>query len=214
MKACNLKTTVHAFAAPLVLVAALLGTNPTAEGVVSISLSDPIGDPGKISIFPGSSFTISLRLNATVEQLTGAGYSLVAPGAGAGKFTLVARNIGSTPFSDLQTPNVSNLVLTTASTPDLGGSLPTASIGNPTQPGTVFLADYTIASDPTLAPGVYFVQPGADLVGVDHVGNSVPISTSFYEVTVAPEPGAGALAFLGLGVLFSLRRAKRMASKA
>src|SRR5215207_5897266 len=104
MKACNLKTIARAAAAPSILLVALLGLNPTAEGAVSISLTDTIGDPGRISIVPGSSFTITLRLNATVEQLTGAGYSLVAPGAGAGKFTLVARNIGNTPFSDLQTP--------------------------------------------------------------------------------------------------------------
>ena len=57
----------------------------------------------------------------------------------------------------------------------------------------MFLADYTIVSDPSLAPGVYLLQPGSNTIAYDGQGSSVPVSTSTYQVTVVPEPGSAAL---------------------
>jgi len=203
----RIKSVFQTSAISLIVLAASLSITPTAKAVTGISLSDTIGDPNKITISPGSSFAVTMLLSATVEQLIGTTYSLVAPGAAAGKFTLVARDVVGTLFSDLTASNVSNTTLTNAATVDLGGLV--ANLATPTLPGTLFLADYMIASDPTLAPGVYLLQAGSNSVALDSAFNSLPVSTSSYEVTVVPEPGAAALAFVGLGVLTALRRARK-----
>jgi hypothetical protein len=202
MKAKN--TFGCAFLASLVAVSATY-LPQSAHAAAGISLTDNIGDPTAISISPGQSFSITLRLSATTEQLIGAGYSLVAPGAGAGKFTLVSRDIVGTPFSDPVVSNVSNTVLSDIATVNLGGLVD----ATPVQPGSYFLANYVIASSPTLSPGVYTLQGDPNAVASDPAFTSIPLSTSTYQVTVVPEPGTAALAFVGLGVLSALRRQRR-----
>lgn len=203
----SLKYILSKSAVPLIVTAASLFAVPSANGLTGISLSDTGGDPNKISISPGDNFVVSMRLSATVEQLIGTTYSLVAPGAGAGKFTLVTRSVVGTLFSDLTASNVSNTVLTSTATVDLGGLV--VNLAVPAQPGTLFLADYTISSSPTLAPGVYLLQAGTNSVALDSAFTSLPLSTSTYEVTVIPEPGVASLALAGLGMISALKRNRR-----
>jgi uncharacterized protein (TIGR03382 family) len=184
-----------------------LSVAPSATALTGISLLDSIGDPTKVSISPGDSFLVTLRLNASVEQLIGTTYSLVATGAGAGKFRLVARDVVGTVFSDLTTPNISNTTLTEVASVDLGGTV--QNFPTPAQPGNLFLADYTIVSDSTLAPGVYVLQAGTNSIALDNAFNSLPLSSSTYQVTVVPEPGTAVLAFGGLGVLSAMMRRRR-----
>jgi uncharacterized protein (TIGR03382 family) len=198
---------LRASAASLVAAVTSLYLASTASAVTAISLTDNLGDPGKVSISPGDSFVVTFRLSATTEQLLGTTYSIVAPGAGAGKFRISSRDVVGTLFSDLTASNVSNTTLTDSPTVDLGGLV--ANLALPAQPGNLFLADYTITADPTLAPGIYFLQPGTNSVALDSAFNSLPVSTSSYQVTVVPEPGTAALAFGGAGVLSAMMRRRR-----
>ncbi len=202
----RIKSILCASVIPLV-VAASLSITPTVTAATGLSISDSIGDPNAISIAPGDTFTITMRLSATAEQLLGTTYSLVIPGAGSGKFTLVARDVIGTAFSDLTASNVADTVLTNAATVDLGGLV--ANLNNPAQPGVLYLATYTIASNPTLAPGIYTIQSGSNSVALNSGFDSIPLATSTYQVNVVPEPGTAALVFGGLGMLSILRRRRQ-----
>jgi MYXO-CTERM domain-containing protein len=198
------RTLGYAFFASFVAVSASY-LPQSAHAVAGLSLTDSIGAPNAISISPGQSFSITMTLTATTEQLIGAGYSLVAPGAGAGKFTLVSRDVVGTPFSDLIVANVSNTTVSDVATVNLGGLVEST----PVQPGSYFLANYVISSSATLSPGIYTLQADPNAVAPDPSFNSVPLSTSTYQVTVVPEPGTAALALGGLGLLGALRRPRK-----
>ncbi len=195
---------------PLLIAAASISAAPTAQAETFLSISDTFGDPSTISIAPGESFTIVMRLSTTTEQLIGTTYSLIAPGIGDGKFTLVARDVVGSAFSDLSSASVADTVLTNQATIDLGATV--ANISNPVQPGNLYVATYTVASNPTTAPGVYTIQTGANSIAADNNFNSIPLPTSSYQVNVVPEPGTAALVFGGLGVLSAFRRRRSQSS--
>jgi hypothetical protein len=196
---------------PLLAAASVFFTQE-ANAATGISLTDSFGDPTKTSISPGDSFIVTLRLSATAEQLIGTTYSIVTSTGAAGKFKLVSRSVVGTLFSDLTAGNISNTTLTEVATVDLGGTV--QNLNAPAQPGTLFLADYTILADPTIAPGVYFLQAGTNSIAVDNGFNSLPLSSSSYQVTVIPEPGSAVLAFGGVGVLGGMVRRRRHSASA
>src|SRR4029079_945826 len=72
-----------------------------ARANVSLSLMDNDATPNSTIAIPGSTFTVTARLLSTTESITGVDYYLQSTGSGSGKFRITARNITSSPFSDV-----------------------------------------------------------------------------------------------------------------
>lgn len=190
---------------PLAL-AGLLCAASAAQGAVSLSITDGVGDPHAISLTSGETFNLTISVIAQ-NSISGISYYLNAPGPGAGKFQITGRQNVGTVFSDWVTlpPQFTDVVLAETPSKDLGAEVP---LGNPNVvPGTYFLANFTV-STAGIAPGIYTIVADRNLsMAMDNDFNVYDdVNSNTYTVTVVPEPGTAALTLGGLGLLGLRRR--------
>jgi hypothetical protein len=201
---------------------------PAARGAVSLSISDGDATPTSRVVTPGSTFTVTVSLLSTAEKLTGVDYYLQSTGAGAGKFRITDRNVGSSPFSDLLKADTgdNNLTLGVEDSTvsllnprnglDLGASI--NNVNAPLDPGAYTLASYTFSVPANLAPGTYLISTTSD-AGTGYVGAAPLFPESGFNqqgtftVTVnaptnpIPEPAGGMVLFAACGFVARRRRA-------
>ncbi len=181
----------------------------SALSAVSITFDDGLGDPTSVTISPGDSFSFSLKLTSTSELVTGISYFFQSSDP-SGKFSIAARDISGSPYTFLFIANStifsgSNATLDPINNNDLGAGVD--DVFSPTGVGTFLIANYTISSNATIAPGNYTLSLiGTDVADQD--GEPVLHSTNTYNITVIPEPGVGMLlGVAGLaGVVLRRRR--------
>lgn len=201
---------------------------PAARATVSLSLSDGDATPTSRVVTPGSTFTITASLISTGEQITGVDYYLQASGAAAGKVSLVDRNVGASPFSDLikadtgdngANPGVEDAsvrLLNPRNGLDLGASI--ANVSLPLGAGTHLLATYTIDVPATLVPGTYTISTTSD-TGTGWVGaapffneasfgqqGSFTITINTPTAPPVPEPVSAMMVVAGMGLMLRRRR--------
>lgn len=191
----------------LAIMALALGS---AQAAVTVGLSDLTGDPGSATILPGGSFTVRVTLNSTTELTTGIGYLLQAMGSGNGQFRITARDITESVFSDLTTSNGIALspalaLLDPANDNDLGGLV--GDVLTPNAAGNFFVADLTIESLGTIAPGNYTLSTSGVVVS-DDAFDTINVGDSGYSVNVVPEASHAMLSALGALGLVARRRRK------
>lgn len=181
-----------------------------APAAVNLALVDNSGPPNATTAGPNSSFTVSLKLTAGSEQVTGVDYFLKASTSNI--FTITSRNsqtVGSA-FPDVfsSDSSVAPAGLNPQNAINLGGTVSNPNV--PVSNNTFEVADYTISVAANAPAGVYTITTVSNPnTGYEGPGPTFP-DTPFdqhatYTVTV-PEPATAALMGLGLVSLFARRR--------
>lgn len=211
------------------MVAALGYVAVPAQAAVNLSLFENATTPNSVVVKPGGTFTVTLNLVSTAEQLTGVDYYFNISGAASGKVRLAGRDTTGSLFTDklkLDTGNNGNdpgvldsnfSLLTPLNSLDLGAAITNVSNALPpntgTNPASYLLAKYTFTLAPDTQVGTYTLSTysfaGSGAVSESPFFNDQPFSqqASFSVVVANPEP-AGAMALLGLGGM-ALRRRRR-----
>ena len=215
------------------VVAALGCAAVPAQAAVNLSLFENATTPHSVNVTPGGTFSVTLNLVSTAEQLTGVDYYFNISGAASGKFRLAGRDITGSPFSDLLKVNTgdngsnggvldSNFsLLTPLNSLDLGAAIGNVSSALPpntgANPASYLLAKYTFALASDIPVGTYtlstyyFAGSGvatqAPLFIEQAFSQQASFSVIVTPVVSAPEP-TGAMAMLGLGGMV-LRRRRR-----
>lgn len=198
--------------------AGLFGAASQARAAVSLVLTDNDATPDAVTLNAGQSYTVTLNVTSTSEKLTGVDYYFQLSGAAAGMMSITQRNISASQFSDplLLDSSVTGPIQGAAqSTTDLGATV--NNVSNALTAGTYLLAQYTIAVDPSLAPGTYTLStwalPGSGAVMEAPTFNEKAFDgQAAFTVTVAPTvatPEPTAVALLGFGGLLRRRRKRR-----
>ena len=211
--------------------ATLLGFSDPAEGAVNLSLFGNNSNPGSVNVSPGGTFSVTLNVSSTAEQLTGVDYYFSINGAAAGKVRLAGRDITGSPFSDTlkldtgdnnQNPGIldSNYSLLSplngldlgAAVANVNSALAANTGGNP---AAYLLAKYTFTLEASIPAGNYslstFAYAGSGVVTQAPSFNEQSFSQqAAFSVIVTPVVGApeptGMMALLGLGGLVLRRR--------
>ena len=128
----------------------------TVRGAVTLTLTDTTGAPDAVTITPGASFEVILRLNSTSEFTSGVSYLLEAFGSASSGFTITARDLTSSSFTDvIVTDGIalagSGGLLDPVNDFELGALV----ASDPNGAGEFQIARFTIQASPTLAPGNY-----------------------------------------------------------
>ena len=79
------------FTAPTLFAATVLGFSAPARGAVNLGLFGSGPNPTSVSVSPGGTFSVTLNVSSTAEQLTGVDYYFSINGAAAGKVRLAGR---------------------------------------------------------------------------------------------------------------------------
>ena len=153
------------------VVAALGCAAVPAQAAVNLSLFENATTPHSVNVTPGGTFSVTLNLVSTAEQLTGVDYYFNISGAASGKFRLTGRDITGSPFSDLLKVNTgdngsnggvldSNFsLLTPLNSLDLGAAIGNVSSALPpntgANPASYLLAKYTFALASDIPVGTY-----------------------------------------------------------
>ena len=216
------------------LLAAAALTASSAQAAVSLSITGSGGS--SISLKPGSTFGVAVKVTSTAESLTGVDYFLSISGAAAGKIRLTARDLTGSSFSDANLSNTGDngsnpgvldtnfSLLNPKNSLDLGATLSNISAALPpntgANPASYLLANYTFSVDPTIAPGTYTLStsslagsgvvtqaPNFTEMGFAQQGSFTVTVTPSVGGTPVPEP-TGMMALMGMGGL-ALRRRRR-----
>jgi hypothetical protein len=178
-----------------------------ADAATSFTLSDGVGDPASVSIWPGQSFTFSLAVTST-DSLIGVNYNLSAAPAASGQLRITGRDITGSPFSDLITSNTIALspaaaLLDPVNDDNLGALV--ADVFTPVAPGTSFIANYTLKNVSGLPEGDYLIST-LNGVATDDGFNDVPVAGATYTLHMLPEPGTAAFGLACFGMIAARRR--------
>ncbi len=164
-----------------------------------------------ITIGPGGSFTVQLRIDIDAIPTIGFDYELtVAELAGSGKIALTGRDNTGSVFSDYLVTNAilfagSNAVLD-PSTANLGALI--TDIFSPLPDDTYVVADLTFFLDPSLAPGLYTISAPGFLTNDQF--DSIPITANPFQVQVIPEPNTAFFGIACLGAVAGLSRQRKL----
>lgn len=203
------------------------------QAAVNLGLFENNTTPHSVNVTPGGTFSVTLSLVSTAEQLAGLDYYLSISGAASGKVRLVGRDITGSLFNDLLKLNTGDndtnpgvldskfSLLSPRNGLDLGAAIANINSALPpntgTNPASYLLGKYTFTLAPDIALGTYtlstFAPPGIGVVTQAPLFNEQPFSQQAdFSVIVTPVVGspepAGALALLGLGGMM-LRRRRR-----
>jgi len=167
-----------------------------------LSFNDNSGTPNAGSYTPGSSFSFDISLNIQnsgadpVPDANSLSYWFETSAANNSYFKITARNIGSSPFSDLQSsPSFPVAIVAGGDANDLGGSTTTGN--NLATNNTYFVATLTLQIDPSTPAGTYTIFTTTRNSNVDHSKTTAVGDSSFgrhepvaavYTITVVPEP--------------------------
>lgn len=175
-----------------------------------LDFQDAQGDPTAVTVTAGQSFSFQVLLN-TPQSVTGLSYFLTNS---AGDFTITSRSANGSVFPDLTTADTDVAGHGIDPTVDLGGLV--SDLNSPLGPNSYTVADYTLSTSASLAPGVYvlsFVTPDSVVSGPGPNFAETPVISGEYQVTVLPTPEPSALALFGLGAgllgLTAFRRARK-----
>ena len=155
----------------------------------------PGSNANSVTIAPGESFTLEVRIDAPTVSPLGAAFRLsqTSP-ANTGLFRITARSSAGSPFNDPQGGATDGAILSSPANllqPDSAINLGNNSVGmigvNPAN--NLLLTTLTLTSDPTVLGGTYRIQltPGVSLVTesiTDALGNDVAMSDAYFDVVV------------------------------
>ncbi len=179
---------------------------------VTLTLEDSSLPAFSTTISPGQSFDVTAFLQIETESVVALTYTFTISASGSGFFSISARDTSVADYINgtLTTANAvilsgSNALLdptngTTVGTEDLGASF------DPLSGGKFTLANFTISSSLSVAPGNYTLSISNGLVGFEDFTGASPL-TSPYTITVIPEPSA--IALVGCGIAFLLWNRRR-----
>lgn len=196
-----------------VLICALATMSQSYGQTAAFSYNDGDGTPNAETVVAGSSVTFAVSIAFTsggsVSDLEGLSYWFQQSNPSAPfNFSITNRDVTGSPFTDLQTTNLSYPQnMTPANSSDLGALLPTT-------PGLVsgnyFVANITVAVSSTAAYGTYVIEDtttgGRASVITDSAGHTFAIPQAIYTITVVPEPGTWVAAGLVAATLVWAQR--------
>jgi hypothetical protein len=164
---------------------------------------------------PGSSFSFDITLAVAnsgtdpVPSVTGLSYWFETSAVNNSFFTITARNITGSQFTDVQSsPSFPVAIVKGGDVSDLGATTPG---GNTVLPSNTsyFVATLTLKIDPTTPAGTYVISTTDINSNTDHSKTSTvgdgsftrhDIAAASYTITVVPEPATlSLLALSGLG---------------
>lgn len=189
---------------------------PRAEAQVLLRLAPAGGLP--VVVNPGGTFSFEVSIEAQgLEEIEGFSYYLNAKdGVGvevSNVFSILDRASNTALFSanelfwtDGEVATPPDSVLAPNNGLDLGAFLEAPLAG----PNAFLLGTYTVQAAPSLPVGTYFLAPvlAVWISGGDEFSFNALDTLS---VTVVPEPSAGVLLFLGLGLLGARKAGSRRA---
>ncbi len=213
----------------LALVSALLFAATASSAAPGLSLTNPSGGGGSVSISPGDSFSMNVTLNSDTIAFDGLSYYLKA--SAANDFTVTSRMTGSQLGTWTSLPNGltdpttnplpspvsgghSTLLDTSVNSVDLGYS---ATSFTPNIAAGSYLVDQLTFTTPGNIPGgSYTIFTSSDSLLIAAQGTSPNFTfptTSIsgagsFTVNVVPEP-ASVILLAGGGLLLALARKKR-----
>ena len=199
----------------LLLMAGLVHANAV------LSFDDHNGTANAGSYTPGQTFTFDITLAVAnsgtdpVPNVTGLSYWFETSAVNNGFFTITARNITGSPFTDPQSNTFPQSIVKGGNANDLGATI--ADTNNPLPSNTsYFVATLTLQVAPNTPAGTYTISTtdfnsnanhSKTSTAGDHVGtppndtfNRHDIAATTYTITVVPEPATlSLLALSGLG---------------
>lgn len=182
---------------------------------------------GSLSAAPGQTIQFSINLNFVtgnnMPDVAGLTYFLQQTTGSTAFFTITARDISASPFSDTITPSnqvvpqpMNDTVQPFSNTKDLGALYSPATGQPPGLPtGTYFVANITLQIAANATPGSYTIQSttagGKRSIVNDSSGfGTFPISPGSIMVTVSPIPEPSTYALIAFGgialTVFAYRR--------
>jgi len=204
----------------LLLMAGLVHANAV------LSFNDNSGTPNAGTYNAGSSFTFDITLAVAnsgtdpVPSVTGLSYWFETSAINNSYFTITARNITGSPFTDTQSNSFPQSIVKGGNANDLGATTPGGNtvIASDT---SYFVATLTLQVAPNTPAGTYVISTTDINSNTDHSKTSTVgdgtftrhnIAAASYTITVVPEPAT--LSLLGLSALGSfgmnvLRRRRR-----
>lgn len=197
--------------------AALLLAAGTGEAAVLVSLTDDDGTPNVGSGDAGQSFSINVKLQSTLEQVTGLTYFLREPGATPANFhfQITGRDITGSLFTE-RTSSDASVATSPASRLDSDNDLDLGAgifdLNAPLGIGTYFVAKITLFVLPTTPNGNYLIELTPNTVASGPGPGFPEFSVQRFSYTVStpsvPEPATGGLVILG-GLLGAGRRLRK-----
>jgi hypothetical protein len=193
----------------LVLFPLLASERASAQNATATVLNG--GNPFVTST-PGGTFTFDLNIVTTFSSV-GITY-FYQSNNGSGFFSLIARNIGASPFSDLITSDAvaftgPNGLLDPVNNDDLGAVI--ADTTMPLPPGSYFISTITVSISGAITPGTYTIFLDSRTIVADGQFNDHQVTSNIFTVNIIPEPATTGLAVLGgvmlLAFVWRARRA-------
>ena len=204
----------------LLLMAGLVHANAV------LGFDDHTGAPAAGTYAPGASFTFDITLAVAnsgtdpVPSVTGLSYWFEISALNNSFFSITARNISGSPFTDVQSNSFPQSIVKGGNANDLGA---TTTGGTTVLPSNTsyFVATLTLQINPSTPAGTYVISTTDFNSNTDHSKTSTvgdgsfvrhDIAAASYTITVVPEPAT--LSLLGLSALGSfgmnvLRRRRR-----
>lgn len=205
----------------LLLMAGLVRANAV------LSFDDHSGTANAGSYTPGQTFTFDITLAVAnsgtdpVPNVTGLSYWFETSAVNNSFFTITARNLSGSQFTDAQSsPTFPVAIVKGGDASDLGATTPGGNTVLPSN-ASYFVATLTIKVDPSTPAGTYTIATTTNSSNTDHSKTTAVGDGSFarhepaaavYTITVVPEPATlSLLALSGLGSfgLNVLRRRRR-----
>jgi hypothetical protein len=175
-------------------------------------------EQSSLSVAGGDVFHLNVQVRVTgSESITGLSYFWGVSAAGAGKFSVLAREVGASPFSflnstDAEVESPSGFALLNPNSGrDLGGAL--SDLFSPLSTGSWFVASYTFFVAADTPVGAYILSSGS--VAPSYVGAAPDFAefaftnTPSVTVNVVPEASAAALVLQALGCCLLRQRRRR-----
>lgn len=151
--------------------------------------------------------TFQLNLDITNSFLSTYLIYFLQSNDGSGLFTIIGRDIASSPYVDLTTSDAEALgnpngILNPSNARDLGAAI--NNIGMPLAAGSYFVATLTLQINGAITPGTYHIFLDSRSVVDDQNLMDHTLTANTVTINIVPEPETTGLIVLGSVVLFRL----------